>query len=127
MLDVQKILREGHSALAGTASQLDNEALHGLSEDLLHDLRWRASHTGRSLTYWETVSPDFARQLTGGTAEQPDSAITTYDGLEVEKQMLHTTPLYAHAQVVRSYFRCFQRADGMIVKSALSTPRSLTC
>lgn len=118
-LDVQRILREGNSALAGVASQLNSEAMNGLNEALLHDIRWRSKHTGKRLSYWETVNSDFVRQLTGGSADQPDSAITRYDGLSLEKQSLHTTPLYEKVQVVRSYFRCFQRADGMIIALCL--------
>lgn len=115
MLDVQQILRSEHPALSSIASQLDAETLDGLSDAFRHDLEWRAKHLGRSLTFWEMVGSDFARQLTGGSAEQHDSAITFQDGLEIEKQMLHSTPLYSNAQVVRAYFRCFQRADGFLL------------
>ena len=112
MLDVQKILREGHPDLVAIVNQLDSDALRGLSEDLTHDIEWRSSHLGRPPTYWQLVSPDFARQLSGGSSELPDSAITTYDGLEVDRQMIHTTPLYEDAQIVRSNFRLLHRPDG---------------
>jgi hypothetical protein len=118
-LDVQKILREGNSALADVATQLNNEALSGLNKALLHDIQWRSKHTGKRTTYWETVNSDFVRQLTGGSADQPDSAITKYDGLSMETQSLHSTPLYEKVQVVRSFFRCFQRADGMLIPFSL--------
>lgn len=112
-LDVQRILREGHPQLSGIAKQLDAETTQGLGSDILHDLEWRSKHMGRSLNYWETVHSDFTKQLTGGAAQLPDSALTKYDGLKLETQSLQSTDLYENAHVVRSFFRCFQRSDGM--------------
>lgn len=111
MKDAQTILRQ-YDELKHITNKLNDKALLGLSEEMENDIRWRSGHMGVPANYWNLVTPDFQRQLSGGVSLHVDSTAAQLSVLKVDQQAISEVPLYAQSQIVRYGFRCFHRSDG---------------
>ncbi|CAD6589105.1 MAG: hypothetical protein ASARMPREDX12_003591 [Alectoria sarmentosa] len=81
------------------------------------DVDWRGDHLAMEPSFWNLVDADMPWQLSEGLAM---GAMGPRDGLRpivrhVDKQILSSHPFYNNAQLVRSPFRTFHRADGFLL------------
>ncbi|KAH0565257.1 hypothetical protein GP486_001354 [Trichoglossum hirsutum] len=111
------------SELRALNPQLDHIALSGNNnETLVDDIKWRAGHLGTSMGYWNLVESDMPWQLSEGVDQwQSVKDKLAPVGRDVEKQQLSTHPSFRNSQLVRSIFRCFHRADGLLLTLSPST------
>jgi hypothetical protein len=93
------------------------------NNDLRYNVKWRASHHGATLGYWNLVESDMPWQLSEGVVLDqlgPKGGLKPI-GREIDKQALSKHPFFEKAQLVRNIFRCFHRADGNWVSPLVST------
>lgn len=81
------------------------------------DVNWRGDHLAVEPSFWNLIDSDMPWQLSEGLAM---GAMGPRDGLRpilrhVDKQIFSSHPFYNNAQLVRSPFRTFHRADGFLL------------
>ncbi|KAL8962656.1 MAG: hypothetical protein Q9193_000974 [Seirophora villosa] len=84
---------------------------------LQSDIEWRAGHLGVTANYWNLVASDMPWQLDEGLAM---GIMGPMEGLQpigrrIDRQALSIHPFFRDSHLVRNVFRCFHRADGVLL------------
>ncbi|KAI4125314.1 MAG: hypothetical protein LQ338_004328 [Usnochroma carphineum] len=114
MRDVYTIL----SNFKALDDELDGSSFkNDLNSSLQSDIQWRAGHLGVTANYWNLVASDMPWQLDEGLAMGIMGPIEGLQpiGRKINRQALSLHPFFRDSHLVRNLFRCFHRADGILL------------
>ena len=99
-------------------TELDRTTYRGDSNpELKNDIEWRAKHLDVTLDFLDLVQNDIGYNLADGRSLGINGPYGSFRPLDtkLDEQVFSRYPFFNSAQIVRTPFRCFHRADGFVL------------